>query len=68
MNMKNLLKKVLKKIDTEIVWFFDRGVTEAINNGNTYEEVERLVEDIIKRNKQSRENRRCNSWKLSRKN
>lgn len=40
------MKKLIKKIKTEFIWYFDRRVLHAINDGTAYEEVERLVEEI----------------------
>lgn len=41
------MKKFIKKIKAELVWYFDRRVLEAINNGAPYEEVARIVEEIV---------------------
>ena len=41
------MKKFIKKIKAELVWFFDKRVLAAINNGASYEEVQTLVEKIV---------------------
>ena len=43
-----MLKKIWKKIKKACIWLFSRKVGEAINNGASYEEVERIVEDLAK--------------------
>lgn len=41
------MKRILKKIKAELVWFFDKRVLNAINSGASYEEVKTLVEKIV---------------------
>ena len=43
-----MFKKIWKKIKKAYIWMVSREVGEAINNGATYEEVERIVEDLAK--------------------
>ena len=39
----------MKKIKELITWFMSRDVLNAINNGATYDEVERIVKEEVER-------------------
>ena len=41
------MKRFVRKIKAKLVWFFDKRVLDAINSGASYEEVERLVDEIV---------------------
>lgn len=54
--MKKMFKKIasaVKKcrrwIDKQIIWYFNRRVLDAIDNGATYEEVCNIVEEELNR-------------------
>lgn len=40
------MRKLIKKIKMQFIWFFDGRVLDAINNGAPYEKVMQLVESI----------------------
>lgn len=40
------MKKIIKKIKIGFTWAFSKKVLQAINDGASYEEVERLVKNI----------------------
>lgn len=45
--MKNIIKKIIKKIEKALVWTCSSKVLDAINSGASYEEVEALVESLV---------------------
>lgn len=41
------IKKIINKIKEEITWFMSPKVLDAINNGDTYSEVEKIVKQEV---------------------
>lgn len=47
--MKKMFKKIIGWFNRQIVWFCNRRVLDAINNGATYEEICKIVEEEVNR-------------------
>ena len=43
------MKNFLKWLEEQITWYMSPKVREAINNGATYEEVEKIVKEEVER-------------------
>lgn len=44
-----VMKKLYKKIITEITWYFSGNVRQAINEGKSYDEVAKIAEREVSR-------------------
>lgn len=47
MKVIKFIKKIINKIKEEITWYMSPKVLDAINNGATYEEVEKIVKEEV---------------------